>query len=304
MATALNAGDVRRGEDMFKIEPQFIVVNEADRGRAFAPSEDKILRRAYSMFKEGQKTPCEGRKIDENRVRLNAGFTRHAASMLIREGFEYEGEWCHDPEFRLKVILSRGNEEEAFKSNVIENLERNETSPIDDAHNQERFRDRYGWADDEIARFYGVSTAQVQRLSKLLSLSRQQQQLVHEGKLTLTAALDILDMPEDKRDELIKAAVKDDGTVETKTVRNIVRDHHLRNEGNLPEPQDGEKAPKRVLKSRTLTDVKEFLHAETLVDAPQSTLAKALLAYIKGEITTEKMQEVWDGLPVSDAYVA
>jgi ParB-like chromosome segregation protein Spo0J len=57
---------------------------------------------------------------------------------------------------KLKAKVVIVNDEEAFRRDVVENRERAETSPVDDAHNQRRLREDFGWTG-RIAEFNHVT---------------------------------------------------------------------------------------------------------------------------------------------------
>jgi ParB-like chromosome segregation protein Spo0J len=129
-----------------------------------------------------------------------SGFTRTRAVQLINT----------DPELRTRAGLKDGevypllaivaniNEEESLIANIVENSQRNATSPIDDAHNHERLR-TLGWKDHKIAELYQRSLSSILWLQRLLTLERKYQEMVHRGEMSVTAAVDLLDLPPEQR---------------------------------------------------------------------------------------------------------
>lgn len=233
MALQINAGDdVKRG-DYFFVDPYQVIVKEELRGRHKPPTEEAIIDMACSILDNGQRQPVECRKLSDKRLQLNLGFTRTAAVRLIRQGFtDPDGVHRHDPDIKLKVIISDANDEQAFINNVVENAHRNQTSPIDDAHNQQRLRDKLGYSDPQITKLYRYKDEnKVARLRRLLMLPNAIQDQVHDGVLPVQAALDLLDLPDDKRDEAIKAATDTKtGKVVASQVRAQVREEILRDQ--------------------------------------------------------------------------
>jgi len=228
MAVKFNAGTVRRG-DLFFVDPTQIIVREELRGRKFAPDAEKIIEMAMSIFDAGQRQPIECRKVEDKRLQVTAGFTRTNAVRLIREGFVGTDDVNrHDPEYMIQVKFVDCNEEVALTNNIIENSHRNETSDIDDAHNQNRLREMYGYSDTRIASLYRYkSTVKVGRLRQLLSLSEQEQRLVHEGKLPTSGAIDLLALSSEKRTEVIETLKNEDGKINGSSVTDQVREHIL-----------------------------------------------------------------------------
>ncbi len=232
MAAKLDVGlDAKRG-DLHKIDPFQLIVAEEWRGRWKAPSEEKILSMALSLHENGQQQPVKCRRLPDGKLKLVVGFTRVAAARLLRSGFvNPEGVTIQNDKFLLEVTLSDLNDEEAFKRNIIENNERNPTSPIDDAFNHRRCREQLSMTNAEITRFYNYTDpGKVGRYQKLLGLSTKIQELVHDDLLSVQAAIDLLDLPEEQREAVAEAAKKDNGKIDGSAIRSQVRDHHLRDD--------------------------------------------------------------------------
>ena len=235
MAVTVNAGNDARRFDGWAVDPFEIIVKEDLRGRRKPPSDEQIIDMAVSMMEHGQREPVECRKVNDKRLQLNLGFTRTAAARLIRDGFEYinpvtgEVERRQDEQFMLKVVLSDSNDKDAFVHNIVENQHRNATSAIDDAHNQRRLRENYGYSDADITKLFRYKDPnKVGRLRRLLALPDSVQDLVHYEKLTVQAALDLLDLPPDEMETAISSATDEaTGNVVGSKVREIVREASL-----------------------------------------------------------------------------
>lgn len=235
MAVTINAGNDARRFDGWTVDPYEVIVKEDLRGRRKPPSDEQIVEMAVSMLDHGQREPVECRKVNDKRLQLNLGFTRTAAARLIRDGFDYTdpitGETTHrkDEQFMLKVVLSDSNDKDAFVHNIVENQHRNATSAIDDAHNQRRLRENYGYSDAEITKLFRYKDPnKVGRLRRLLALPDSVQDLVHYEKLTVQAALDLLDLPTDEMDAALAAATDEStGNIVGTKVREIVREASL-----------------------------------------------------------------------------
>lgn len=305
MALRISAGDdVKRG-DVFFIDPAQVIVKNELRGRSRPPAPDAIIRRAINMLEVGQLQPVEARRVEQNHLMLNLGFTRTAAARLIREGFDHEGVHYGDPQFMLQVRVVDCNDEQAFIRNVVENAQRDQTSPIDDAMNQQRLRE-YGKNDVEIAKLYGYgsngkpSSSKVSRLRKLLQLSKEQQEMVHEGTLSVQAALDLLELPTEKRDEAIKAAKEASVTeghgkeISGSQVRAVVRDHILHDDNKAPTPAtpgDTAEDPKGA-KPRTMREIRKFLETTMRgedADPAVARFCQDTLRWLNGKTTDKAM---------------
>ncbi len=298
MAISINAGDVKRS-DYFFVDPFEVHIREDLRGRSTPPSDSDIIDLAESLVDNGQRTPVECRRQPDKTLLLNAGFTRTVAARLIRKGFKRNdtGEPCQDADFALKVILSDGNDKEAFIHNIVENAHRNATTAIDDAVNQRKLRDKYGYSDAEISRLYRYGDpARVGRLRLLLELPDEAQALIHKGKLGVQAAIDLLALPAEERDATLTAATDAvTGKVAGAKIRDKVRDNVLNDDGKKKE--DGESVPpvaKKKALARTTRDVKKFVAASLEVedaDDRDKKLLKTLKLWLDGQRTDKKLLE-------------
>lgn len=295
MASSINAGDAKRG-DMWLVDPFEMDVQENLRGRHKPPTEEQVIERALSMMKHGQLQPVEGRKLANKRIQIIMGFTRTNAARLIRKGFtDAEGVHHCDPKFMLKLVVVTANDREAFTYNIVENAHRNYTSDVDDAHNHRILSERYGMTDAEITALYQYKDkGRVGRLRKLLLLPEEVQDQVHDGRMTVTAALDLLELPSDKQAEVIKAATKDTGKVDTGKVRSQVRDHILADQ----EPKDSgaeilpPAGPPRS-KARSMGELRAFLKEEPC-GKTQTEFATAMLEWLDGNTTNKQFAEAFD----------
>ncbi len=274
MALQVNAGsDLKRG-DLFGVDPREIDISEELRGRHKPPDEDTIIAMAESMLKYGQRQPVECRRIKPDlTLRLTAGFTRANAARLIVDGFTGpNGVRPPVPDFKLKAIVVEGNDADAFLWNVVENAHRNQTSPIDDAHNQRRLRELLMLSDEEIAVLYRCGVPKVEKLRSLLGLPHKIQDQVHDGVLSVQGALDLLELAPEKRAEAVEKATSESGKIVGTKIRDQVRDEHLADEpgkkrgrGRPPKDQsaangettaDGTASDKKI--PRTIKHVKDF----------------------------------------------
>lgn len=289
--------DVKRS-DRYHLNPDDIIICPELRGRHTPPTPEQVARLAISMLKNSQVEPVLCRRTHDNRVKLVAGFTRHEAVKMLRQGFEFEGKSYCDPEFRLSVVLSDCNDEEAFMRNLAENNDRCATSPIDDAHNQRRLRETYGKSDVEIAEIYGVSSVKVGQYRKLLELSNEEQALVHSGLLAVSAALTLLNVSGEERSQIVETATKENGKIDGSVVRMAVREvltgpeteevvEDTTTTGEVPTPPTPPKSPKSPTKhlGRSVRDIRKWCEGlkgnEELSDGIRN-FGGVLLQYLAG----------------------
>lgn len=307
MAVALSTSEKVRRTDALMVSPFDILVVEDSRGRHFPPTETQLIDLATSIFDYGQRQPIECRRVTvdgkKNKLKATAGFTRTNAVRLIREGFTgTDGVVRQDPEFMVKVMLVDCNDQQAFEYNIVENAHRNQTSDIDDAHNQNRLRESYGYSDAEIAKLYQYSSQnKVGRLRKLLQLSNDEQRLVHTGLLATSAAIELLDLTEAERAEVIASLQAGDVNAKVKgsEVLDAVRNRVL-NDADSSDVLVGEDAEVSDTKSkpRSMANLRKYLTSrqEEGVDPAIQRFCADMMKYMAGKTTERSMDNAFKRL--------
>ena len=288
MATKISV-DAKRG-DVLGVDPFDVTVIEGCRGRHYPPTPQEVINKALSFVEHGQLTPVECRLDTERKPILTFGFTRTAAARLLRTGFkatDVEGkeQFYQKEDFLLQIKIVNCNESEARVHNILENAQRNDTSDVDDAHNQEWLRRDRMMSDADIARMYGWTISEgkpnvgrVGRLKRLLLLPDPIQKLVHEDEvLNTTGALQLLDLPEEERESALAtlmAGASDNGNGKVKVTAAAIKSH---------------------VRGRILNDDKEAAsngdgEGEKVGAEIQHPPARALL------LSTKEMRKFWQGL--------
>lgn len=292
MARKINAGDDMKRSDLLHVDPFQVEVVEELRGRHKPVTDQDIIDMAISMFEHKQREPVECRVIEGNRLRLNLGFTRTNAGRLLREGFEHEGVKYHVPDFLLKVMVVDCNDQEAFIHNIVENAHRKATTHVDDAFNQRTLREDYGKTNAEIARLYRCGQNRVTDLQKLLQLDESTLDLVHDGTLSLTGALDLLAVPVADRAKVLGDADKTNGgKIKGTSVRTVVRDHILNDNGKPQTTSGGNDEPEPAnAKPRSAAEMRKYFTEWADSEEPAlARFAKDFLKWAAGKSTDKAM---------------
>ena len=282
MAMQLNAGEIGRA-DLFSILPENIVVNEADNGRAVPHSQEEIEALANSILTYTQQQPVVVRRIEDKKVALVSGYGRYKAVRHINRVLR------PDNPVKLQCKVVDCNPEEAFVRNIVENNERAATTPVDDAHNQRRLREEFGWSEQRIADFYKKSVAYISQLRKTLQLSQPIQQAMANGKMAVSAALDLVELPESTRQEAVAEATdQTTGKVDSEVIRKKVRDKKI---------QKGE------AKARSIKEVRTFFEELTGPAEAEAIrgLSEAVVLFLSGKITDKQMTNALEKFTMSAA---
>lgn len=182
----------------FLINPDQIDLGRNGRWQPHPPEDVEEMYQSYRT--ERQLQAVEVRKLPGNKVELVLGYRRLLAARLYNQRHP-------DQPMMLRAKIVTCNDEEALRRNVTENRVRSGTSAIDDAHNQRRFREEFGWDEQRIADFYGVTPSYVGKIAKLLMLPFDVQMRVHSRELPVKAAIAMTELsPEEQREVLVAAA--------------------------------------------------------------------------------------------------
>lgn len=177
------------------IDPAEIVTGKNSRWEGL--DLDRVEEYAQSFEQHGQLVPVRVRNLAGDQVGLVFGFHRHAAAIRYNERNA-------DKPMKLKCIVTTCNDEEALASSVIENKCRREATAMDDAVNQRRFREEFGWSNQKIAELYQCSPSYVSQIERLLILSPAVQRQVNDRTISVRAALNLAELPVEEQQEVLE----------------------------------------------------------------------------------------------------
>lgn len=134
--------------------------------------EDHIRDLAASIKKRGQKQPAKVRAHPQKKGRyiITMGECRWRACKLIGR--------------ELEAIVENIDEGTARVDSIIENLQRLDMNPIEEAAAYRDLRERYGYTVSQIAHELGKGAERVQNRLNLLELDDNLQTLVARGSIT------------------------------------------------------------------------------------------------------------------------
>jgi len=172
--------------DTFRLhDTSQLIVDRSKRGRVDQNDELAVELMAESIDVFGQQQPVVCSRNSAGTLTLLSGFTRFAAIELLnktRTNLDKIPLW-------VSVVSEKVlDAKQAFLRTVIENVHRRQTTPLDDATNQEVMRSVHKMTSAEIGKHYRMSDSRVRQLSRLLNLIEPIKNLVAKGKLSSTAA--------------------------------------------------------------------------------------------------------------------
>jgi ParB family chromosome partitioning protein len=210
--------------NVYRLPPSAILVPKEMNGRKYGSTDTKDLIRDFLNPDVGQLQPIGVRQTKDG-VAVAYGFRRHAAALEIEEmGLAKSGE-----SFLIDCILVKGDDDAAYTKNVLENIQRQSTTPIDDAYNIDRLTTEFGKSREEVGKLYGKggkprSASWISQTLKLLTLPADIQKKIHSGEIGVAAAYELASADEETREEVVKAAKAKGGRVTREAVSEARRE--------------------------------------------------------------------------------
>jgi len=155
-------------ENIQEIEVERIVANDKQPRKSF--DESKLDELAESMKQHGVLQPVILRKKG-NLYELVAGERRWRAA--AKAGIE-----------KIPAIIKELSDAEVMEIALIENLQREDLNPLEEAMAYKTLMDDFGLTQEELSKRVGKSRSQIANTVRLLNLDGEIQNLISQNKLT------------------------------------------------------------------------------------------------------------------------
>lgn len=152
----------------------------------------------------------------------------------------------------VPVVLLEVGDREALELAIIENVQRTDLNPLEEAMGYAALMEEFGHSHDDVARIVGKSRPHVANTVRLLKLSEPVKAYINAGKLSAGHARMLLGQPnaEELAQDIIKRGLN------VRQVEEMARRHgkeqarHVRRTGRMP----GDSDPDAEMFARRLTD--------------------------------------------------
>ena len=158
--------------------------------------EASLAELADSIRARGVIQPIIVRAVDGGHYEILAGERRWRAARLA--GLE-----------RVPAVVREVPDEAALGIGLIENIQREDLNPIEEANGLKRLIEEFKLTHDEVAQAIGRSRAGVTNLLRLLELAPAVQSMVQEGKIDMGHARALLALGKSKQVELAERIAHD-----------------------------------------------------------------------------------------------
>lgn len=155
---------------------------------------------AESIKAQGVMQPIVLRPIGEGRYEIIAGERRWRAAQLA--GLD-----------RIPAVIRDVPDEAAIAMALIENIQREDLNPIEEAFALKRLQDEFELTHQEVAAAVGKSRTTVTNLLRLISLTDEVKKLLEHGDLEMGHARALLTLDEQDQRELAREVVAKDLSV-------------------------------------------------------------------------------------------
>ena len=146
-------------------------------------ADDALAELAASIKEKGVLTPILVRPLGADAYEIVAGERRWRAAQMAK---------LHD----VPVVVRELADAEALEIAIIENVQRADLNPIEEAAAYQELIDRFGRTQEQVAQEVGKSRPHVANTIRLLRLPNSVKALLQEGKLTAGHARTLLSAPD------------------------------------------------------------------------------------------------------------
>ena len=156
--------------------------------------EEALQELANSIRVQGIMQPIVIRPISSDKYEIIAGERRWRASQIV--GLD-----------TIPAIIKPVGDEAAIAMSLIENIQRENLNPIEEAMALKRLQDEFELTQQEVADAVGKSRTSVTNLIRLIGLSIDVRRMLEQGDLEMGHARALLSLPDMQQSEAARAVV-------------------------------------------------------------------------------------------------
>ena len=162
--------------------------------------KDKLAELTESIKKQGVLSPILVRELGLNEFEVIAGERRLRSSKMA--GLK-----------TIPCLVDQKKDEDALISALIENLQREDLNPVEEAKGFDRLKREFGLTQDEVASSTGKARSTIANSLRILSLPNLVLDMLSSGKIEKGHAKLLASMQPNKAEEVAKKIIKDRLTV-------------------------------------------------------------------------------------------
>ena len=166
--------------------------------------KEKLNELTESIRKQGVLSPILVRELGLNEYEVIAGERRLRSSKMA--GLE-----------TIPCLVDQKKDQDALVSALIENLQREDLNPVEEARGLDRLKREFGLTQDEVAASTGKARSTIANSLRILSLPSSVLDLLSEGKIEKGHAKLLASMPSSDAEKMAKQITKEGLTVKDLT---------------------------------------------------------------------------------------
>ena len=160
--------------------------------------DEKIKELANLISTHGLLQPIIVRKESSGKYKIVAGERRYRASKMA--GLK-----------EVPVIIKDFDEKEIFEVALIENIQRDELTAIEEAQGYQKLVEEYGYTQSELAAVIGKSRSHIANLLRLNQLPESIKEMINDGRLSMGHARCLIGL--DNAEEIAAKIIDNDLSV-------------------------------------------------------------------------------------------
>ena len=186
-------------------------------------TEESLKELTASIKSQGVIQPLIVRKASAGNLELVAGERRLRASKMA--GLT-----------EVPVVIKDLSDEEIIKMGLIENLQREDLNPLDEAKGIQRLQQEFDLTQEDLGLSLGKSRTAISNSLRLLQLAMSVQTLLEEGSLSMGHARPLLTLPEAIQEKFANKIVK--SGLSTRQAENLAKSYQQEKLAKRQSPKD------------------------------------------------------------------
>lgn len=228
-------------KDYFEVKLEDIVPNQNQPRKLF--NKTAIDELAASIQEKGLLQPIIVRKLGGGKYEIIAGERRYRAAQQLHLE-------------KIYVIVKEVQAEETLEIALVENLQRQDLNPIEEALAYRELLSKYQYTQDEVAKRIGRDRSSIANTIRLLKLPEKIRGHIISSKISMGHARTLLGIENPELQEKIADAIIDND-LSVREIENWVQ--KLKQERAAYEPSVGKKVKKPATAERPYQNIEEEL---------------------------------------------
>lgn len=263
---ALLSGDVS-SEPVTAAEQGELAIDEVVRGR-YQPrrefAEDSLQELAASIKSQGLMQPIVVRPRPQGGYELIAGERRWRAAQMA--GLTH-----------IAAVVKQVSDEQASAMALIENIQREDLNPLEEAFALQRLRDEFGLTQQQVADAVGKSRVAVTNLLRLLNLAPAVRELLQNGTLEMGHARALLSLDAMEQERLAREVAGK--SLSVRQTEALVRQRQERSAGTAQRPARRRESAKDADTLRLEQDLADRIGAPVSINHASNGRGQLVIGY-------------------------